>query len=88
MSQIQRVIPSRDGVADPSLGYDIVISDAELNRNDLVTRADAALQANAVFLALAAPTNAQTLTQVQRLTKQSNALIRLVINELDDIAGT
>lgn len=58
------------------------------NRDAVVNRAQAALTANATFLALAAPTNAQTLAQVQRLTKENNALIRLALSLLSDISDT
>ncbi len=44
-----------------------------------------ALASNRAFLDLAAPTNAKTLAQVQALTRQMNALARLVVN---DLSGT
>lgn len=59
-----------------------------VNAVTLVGKAQAALNANATFLALGAPTNAQTLAQVQLLTKECNALIRLVLNQFDSTTGT
>lgn len=57
----------------------------ETNRLTLEDRAKNALTANADFLALDAPTNAQALTQIKALTRQTNAIIRLLVRELDDI---
>ena len=53
------------------------------NRATLTERASTALQGNRDFLALASPTNAQTLAQVKALTRQNTALIRLLTNALD-----
>lgn len=57
---------------------------------DLHTKARAALTANATFLALASPTNPQVLAQVQRLTRETSAIIRLLIagDLLNDTSGT
>ena len=54
----------------------------------LASKAQAALSANATFLALASPTQAQTLAQVKTLTKECNALIRLALGLLDSTSGT
>jgi hypothetical protein len=63
---------------------------AEVVELDLHAKARAALAANATFLALAAPTNAQTLAQVKTLTRECSALIRLLIRGdlLADTTGT
>lgn len=58
------------------------------NRETILGRAEQALQANATYLAVASPTAAQNTAQVQRLTKQSNALIRLLVGRFDSTDGT
>lgn len=58
------------------------------NQATLQARAQAALAANAAFLGLGSPTNAQTLAQVQTLTRECTALIRLALSLLDSTAGT
>lgn len=54
----------------------------------LASRAQAALAANATYLALASPSVAQNTAQLQRVTKECNALIRLALNLLDTTSGT
>jgi hypothetical protein len=78
---------------DPSIGYvgrgtEWKAGSRPANEEDLRSRAASALAANATFLALASPTNAQTVAQVQRLTRECSALIRLVLGRFEDTAGT
>jgi hypothetical protein len=61
---------------------------AQTNAGTIRGKIAAALAANQTFLALATPTNAQTLAQVQRLTKETNGLLRYVFNQLQDISDT
>ncbi len=62
--------------------------DREANVATLLSKASTALATNATFLGLGSPTNAQTLAQVQALTRQVNALIKLQIGQFDDTTGT
>jgi hypothetical protein len=66
----------------------VTVSDEQVNADTLQTRARTALAANATFLALASPTNAQVTAQVQRLTRECTALIRLIVNELSTTDGS
>lgn len=60
----------------------------EGNTRTIEDRARAALTANATYLALASPTNAQNLAQIRLLTRECSALIRLALDDLDTIDGT
>jgi hypothetical protein len=61
---------------------------AEQNAATLCTRANNALAANATYQAISTPTNPQVVAQVLLLTKECNGIIRLLLSQLDDIAGT
>lgn len=72
--------------ADAPAGFTapgVYTSSFAANSVTLQSRAAAALASNRTFLALASPTNAQVLAQVQALTKQNTALIRLLLNQFD-----
>ncbi|GGK32129.1 hypothetical protein GCM10010124_26130 [Pilimelia terevasa] len=89
--QWYKVIRNPDG----SRGTELVVEDvpdevlaAEANQAAVLDRARRALVANAAYLAVAAPTNAQVVAQVRRLTQQSNALIRLAVADFTSADGT
>lgn len=94
-----RILISDDGVirryrvtdaGGTTIGYDdeLIPTTQDTNAATLRDRSAQALTANAVFLAVGSPTNAQVVAQVQRLTRECNGLIRLVLSQLDDTAGT
>ena len=58
------------------------------NLRILKERAKQATTSNSTFLAIGAPTNAQTLAQVRALTRQVNALIRIEITDTLNIADS
>lgn len=60
----------------------------QANLAALQAKAQTALTANAAFLAIGSPNAAQTLAQVQILTRECNALVRLLLGQLDSTAGT
>lgn len=58
------------------------------NLTDLQAKAQNAIASNQNFLAIASPTNAQAVAQVQTLTRENTAIIRLLLGLLDSTAGT
>ena len=60
----------------------------DTNRSDLTTKALSALAANDTYRAIVGPTNAQVVTQVDRLTRECSGMIRLLLAQLDTTAGT
>lgn len=73
-----------NALADAEASLETALS----NREQIETKAAQALAANATFLALNSPTNAQTLAQVKMLTRECTALIRLVLSRLETTDGT
>lgn len=58
------------------------------NTAALLAKAGTALATNGTYLAIANPTNAQAVAQVQRLTRQVNALLRLARRDILTTDGT
>lgn len=54
----------------------------------LMNKARLAIDVNNTFLAIGSPSNAQVLTQVQRLTRENTGLIKILLNQVDDLSGT
>lgn len=61
---------------------------AQVNAATLQQQAQSAIAINVAYLALVTPTNAQVAAQVNRLTRECSALIRLLLNQTDDTSGT
>lgn len=61
----------------------VEVPDDLTNRATIQQQAAQALEANRLFLAIAAPTNAQSLAQIRALTRQNQRLIRLALNQFD-----
>lgn len=61
---------------------------SELNLADLKSKAGNAIGGNIAALNVASPTNAQVVAQVKALTRQNNALIRIILGALDSTDGT
>lgn len=72
---VTQVLAAHSGADDPAVA----------NGSTLRQQAQQALAANRTYAALATPTAAQTTAQVQRLSRQQNAIIRLL---LGDLTGT
>jgi hypothetical protein len=58
------------------------------NAASLRAKTQQALAVNATYLGLASPSAAQTTAQVKALTRECDALIRLLLGALDDTSGT
>ena len=75
------IVPHPGGPTDLGL-------QAQANAQTLEAKGAAAVASNITFLGIGSPSNAQVLAQVQSLTRQVNALIRLASSLLDSTSGT
>lgn len=73
---------------DAAIVTEIGILTAIANMVILSAQAKAAQTGNNNFLAIPTPTQAQSLAQIKALTRQSTALIKMVIGDLDSTTGT
>ena len=81
-------IPTRTWTVRPKTPAELAADTATANGVTVRTRAELGLATNSTFLAVASPSNAQTVAQVKALTRQVSGLIRLTLGKLDDITGT
>ena len=78
-----------DGAQEVGTDVEPIPTPAQINGAKLQGRVAMALTTNATYLALPTPrTNAQVAAQVEALTRQNAALIRLVAGLLDTTNGT
>jgi hypothetical protein len=61
---------------------------AAVNSAAIIQKIAAALTANQAFLAKSAPSNADVVAQVKVMTRELNAILRLIGGQLDTISDT
>lgn len=77
-------LPDGTGKVEVEVEDEVLPRDRAANADTLRQQVDAALGANRVFLAIANPTTPQTAAQVILLTRECSALIRLLLERLEN----
>jgi hypothetical protein len=77
---VQRTLTAQEATA---LAAQDAAATASANEALLRSRAQQAITNNTTYLGITTPSNAQVVAQVAALTRQNNAIIRLVIGQLD-----
>lgn len=75
--------PDGSGEVDVDVENELPARERAANAEALSKRAEAVLDANRAFLAIANPTVAQTAAQVKALTRASSAILRLLLDRLE-----
>ena len=83
--QLVANVPTVVWTSRPKTPDELAADTATANDATIRTQATTALDTNRTFIALASPTQAQTLAQVKALSRQMNGLIRLQLGQLDGI---
>jgi hypothetical protein len=78
--------PTEVWTARPKTAAELLADAATATQTTIETQARAAFTANRAYLAIGAPTNAQNLAQIRAITRQMQAMIRLVVAR--DLLGT
>lgn len=76
------------GAETAQMTAEIAQRTAGTNKTTIEQRANAVQTANATYLAIPTPSNAQVAAQVRRNTMAINGLIKILLNQLDDTTGT